>query len=155
LPLTRKPTLLLRDADRFAWILKDLKHPVQFIVAGKAHPKDDEGKRMVKEMAQFASRPDLFDRAVFLEDYDIALAQKLLSGVDLLINVPCRPMEASGTSGMKILANGGLNLSVLDGWWAEAYNPEMGWSLGDGVITWVLSRMRVTLSSSTSFSKNK
>jgi starch phosphorylase len=101
-----------------------LKRPVQFIVAGKAHPRDDEGKRLVKEMAQFASRPDLFDRIVFLEDYDIALAQKLLSGVDLWINVPCRPMEASGTSGMKILANGGLNLSVLDGWWAEAYGRD-------------------------------
>jgi starch phosphorylase len=87
---------------------------------------------MVREIAQFASRPDLFDSVVFLEDYDIALARKLLSGVDLLINVPCRPMEASGTSGMKILANGGLNLSVLDGWWAEAYDPEAGWSLGDG-----------------------
>ena len=128
----KRPTLLLRDADRFARILKDLKRPVQFIVAGKAHPRDDEGKRLVKEMAQFASRPDLFDRMVFLEDYDIALAQKLLSGVDLWINVPCRPMEASGTSGMKILANGGLNLSVLDGWWAEAYDPDVGWSLGDG-----------------------
>ena len=128
----KRPTLLLRDADRFARILKDLKRPVQFIVAGKAHPKDDEGKRMVREMAQFASRPDLFDKVVFLEDYDIALAQKLLSGVDLWINVPCRPMEASGTSGMKILANGGLNLSVLDGWWAEAYDPEVGWRLGDG-----------------------
>ncbi len=128
----KRPTLLLRDADRFARILKDLKRPVQFIVAGKAHPKDDEGKRMVREMAQFASRPDLFDKVVFLEDYDIALAQKLLSGVDLWINVPRRPMEASGTSGMKILANGGLNLSVLDGWWAEAYDPEVGWRLGDG-----------------------
>jgi starch phosphorylase len=128
----KRPNLLLRDADRFARILKDSKRPIQFIVAGKAHPKDDEGKRMVKEMAQFASRPDLLDSVVFLEDYDIALAQKLLSGVDLLINVPRRPMEASGTSGMKILANGGLNLSVLDGWWAEAYDPEVGWSLGDG-----------------------
>jgi starch phosphorylase len=128
----KRPTLLLRDADRFSRILKDSKRPVQFIVAGKAHPNDDEGKRMVKEMAQFAYRPDLFDRVVFLEDYDIALAQKLLSGVDLWINVPCRPMEASGTSGMKILANGGLNLSVLDSWWAEAYDPEAGWSLGDG-----------------------
>jgi starch phosphorylase len=128
----KRPTLLLRDADRFARILKDSRRPVQFIVAGKAHPKDEEGKRMVKEMAQFASRPDLFDKVVFLEDYDIALAQKLLSGVDLWINVPRRPMEASGTSGMKILANGGLNLSVLDGWWAEAYDPEVGWSLGDG-----------------------
>ncbi len=104
----KRPTLLLHDADRLARLLKNSEHPVQLIVAGKAHPNDDEGKNMVREMAQFASRPDLQDRVGFLEDYYIALAQKLLSGVDLWINVPQRPYEASGTSGMKILANGGL-----------------------------------------------
>ncbi len=129
----KRPALLLHDADRLARLLKNSERPVQLIVAGKAHPNDYEGKNMVREMAQFASRPDLLDRVVFLEDYDIALAQKLLSGVDLWINVPQRPYEASGTSGMKILANGGLNLSVLDGWWAEAYSSKAGWSIGDGI----------------------
>jgi starch phosphorylase len=128
----KRPTILLRDAERLARILLDSKRPVQMIVAGKAHPADDEGKEMVKDMARFATRPDLFDRVVFIEDYDIALAQKLVSGIDLWINVPRRPMEACGTSGMKVLVNGGLNLSELDGWWAEAYSPEVGWALGDG-----------------------
>jgi starch phosphorylase len=128
----KRPTIVLHDAERFARILLDPKRPVQMIVAGKAHPSDDEGKEMVKAMARFASRLALFDRVVFIEDYDIALAQKLVSGIDLWINVPRRPMEACGTSGMKVLVNGGLNLSELDGWWAEAYSSEVGWALGDG-----------------------
>jgi starch phosphorylase len=100
-------------------------------MAAKAHPADEEGKEMVRRMAGFAARPDVSDRAVFLSDYDIDLAQHLQPGVDVWINTPRRPNEACGTSGMKILANGGLNLSNLDGWWDEAYDPEVGWCLGD------------------------
>lgn len=128
----KRPTLLLRDKERLSRMLQDRKRPMQLIVAGKAHPHDEEGRRLVQEMAGFASRPEISDRIVFLEDYDIALAQRLEPGVDLWINVPRRPMEACGTSGMKVLANGGLNLSELDGWWDEAYNPEVGFALGDG-----------------------
>ena len=105
---------------------------MQLIVTGKAHPHDEEGRRLVQELANFASQPELSNRVVFLEDYDIALAQKLEPGIDLWINVPRRTMEACGTSGMKVLANGGLNLSELDGWWDEAYSSEVGWALGDG-----------------------
>ena len=128
----KRPTLLLRDKERLSKILSDSKKPVQIIFAGKAHPHDEEGRRFVQEVARFALRPEIAGRIVFLEDYDIALAQKLEPGVDLWINVPRRPMEACGTSGMKVLANGGLNLSELDGWWDEAYNPEVGFALGDG-----------------------
>ena len=106
-------------------------HPVQLVMAAKAHPSDEQGKEMVKQMANFASRPEISDRVVFLEDYDIDLAQHLQPGVDVWINTPLRPNEACGTSGMKVLANGGLNLSNLDGWWDEAYDPQVGWCLGD------------------------
>jgi starch phosphorylase len=126
----KRPTLLQKDKERLSRMLRDSKRPIQLIVAGKAHPHDVEGRRLVQEMASFASRPEISDRIVFLEDYDIALAQKLEAGVDLWINVPRRPMEACGTSGMKVLVNGGLNLSELDGWWDEAYNPEVGFALG-------------------------
>jgi starch phosphorylase len=130
----KRPTLLIQDPDRLKSILLDEDRPVQLIVAGKAHPGDAQGRYFVRMMAEFASRPDLFGRVVFLEDYDIALARRLEPGVDLWINVPRRPMEACGTSGMKVLVNGGLNVSELDGWWAEAYSPEVGWSLGDGEV---------------------
>jgi len=102
------------------------------VVAGKAHPADEQGKELVRAWVEFVHRPEVRRRAVFLEDYDMALAQKLVEGVDLWINTPRRPWEACGTSGMKVLVNGGLNLSELDGWWAEAYQPEVGWALGDG-----------------------
>ena len=127
----KRTDLLLSDPERLAAILKNDKRPVQLVMAAKAHPADEEGKEMVRKMAGFAARPDLSDRAVFLSDYDIDLAQHLQPGVDVWINTPRRPNEACGTSGMKILANGGLNLSNLDGWWDEAYDPEVGWSLGD------------------------
>ncbi len=130
----KRPTLLIQDPHRLERILLDEERPVQLIVAGKAHPGDDQGKSFVRMMAEFASRPEISDRAVFLEDYDIALARRLEPGIDLWINVPRRPMEACGTSGMKVLVNGGLNLSELDGWWAEAYSPEAGWCLGDGRV---------------------
>jgi starch phosphorylase len=128
----KRPTLLLRDKERLSKMLLDNKRPMQLIIAGKAHPNDEEGRRFVQEMARFVSRPELSNKIVFLEDYDIALAQKLESGVDLWLNMPRRPMEACGTSGMKVLSNGGLNLSELDGWWDEAFSPDVGWALGDG-----------------------
>lgn len=128
----KRPTLLLRDPDRLARILCHPNRPAQLIVAGKAHPHDEEGKRLVHELTRFAGRADVWDRIVFLEDYDMALAQYLVAGIDVWLNTPRRPWEACGTSGMKVLVNGGLNLSELDGWWAEAFNPEVGWALGDG-----------------------
>jgi starch phosphorylase len=128
----KRPNLLLHDPERLARLLTRPERPVQLVVAGKAHPADNEGKRFIQEWAQFAARPAVRNHVVFLEDYDIGLAQELVQGVDVWINTPRRPWEASGTSGMKALANGGLNLSELDGWWAEAYTPEAGWALGDG-----------------------
>lgn len=128
----KRPNLLLRDPDRLVRLLTHSERPVQLVVAGKAHPADKEGKRFIQAWAQFAAQPAVRQHVVFLEDYDIALAQELVQGVDVWINTPRRPWEASGTSGMKVLVNGGLNLSELDGWWAEAYTPEVGWALGDG-----------------------
>ena len=128
----KRPTLLLHDPDRLARILCHPDRPVQLIVAGKAHPHDEEGKRLVYEMTRFSARADIWDRVVFLEDYDMALAEYLVAGIDVWLNTPRRPWEACGTSGMKVLVNGGLNLSELDGWWAEAYAPDVGWALGDG-----------------------
>ena len=128
----KRPNLLLHDQDRLVRLLTNAERPVQIIIAGKAHPQDEKGKCLIQAWAQFVARPDVRTHAVFLEDYDIALAQELVQGVDVWINTPRRPWEASGTSGMKVLVNGGLNLSELDGWWAEAYSPEVGWALGDG-----------------------
>ncbi len=127
----KRTDFLLRDEARLMRILTDKERPVQLVMAAKAHPADTAGKEMVKRMANFAMRPEVCDRVVFLEDYDIDLAQHLQPGVDLWVNTPRRPNEACGTSGMKILANGGLNLSTLDGWWDEAYDPQVGWALGD------------------------
>ena len=127
----KRPNLLLQDPDRLARLLLDSKRPVQIIVAGKAHPDDEVGKRLVREWLEFVNRPEVRARAVFLEDYDMALAQQLVQGVDLWINTPRRPWEACGTSGMKVLVNGGLNVSTLDGWWAEAYEPGVGWAIGE------------------------
>lgn len=128
----KRPDLLLHDPERLARILSNPKYPVQLIVAGKAHPADNIGKAKLQGWHQFLQRPELAAHLVFLEDYDISLAQHLIQGVDLWLNTPRRPWEASGTSGMKVLVNGGLNLSTLDGWWAEAYQPQFGWALGDG-----------------------
>ena len=128
----KRPNLLLHDRERLVRLLTNTERPVQLIIAGKAHPQDETGKRLVREWFDFVNQPRVRPHAVFLEDYDIALAQELVQGVDLWINTPRRPWEACGTSGMKVLANGGLNLSELDGWWAEAYTPEYGWALGDG-----------------------
>jgi starch phosphorylase len=129
----KRPDMLLADPERLVRLLTHPLYPVQLIIAGKAHPKDAIGKAMIRRWNEFiASRPELAERVVFLADYDMLIAEHMVQGVDLWINTPRRPWEASGTSGMKILVNGGLNLSELDGWWAEAYAPEFGWALGDG-----------------------
>ena len=127
----KRPNLLLSDPERLARLLGSAEQPVQIIVAGKAHPDDQEGKRLVQAWAGFVRRGSVRSRAVFLEDYDMSLAQELVQGVDVWINTSRRPWEACGTSGMKLLVNGGLNLSELDGWWAEAHRPDVGWALGD------------------------
>ncbi len=127
----KRPNLLLHDAERLRRLLTDPARPVQLILAGKAHPADDAGKRMIQEWIRLARAPELRRRLVFLEDYDLALAQELVQGVDVWINTPRHPWEACGTSGMKVLVNGGLNLSVLDGWWEEAWEPAVGWAVGD------------------------
>jgi len=128
----KRPNLLLHDPDRLVRILVNPRFPVQLVIAGKAHPADQAGKAMVRQWAQFVKRPEVHGHAVFLADYDLLLAEELVQGVDLWLNTPRRPWEACGTSGMKVLVNGGLNLSERDGWWAEAYAPDVGWSLGDG-----------------------
>jgi starch phosphorylase len=128
----KRPNLLLHDPERLARILTNRAQPVQLILAGKAHPQDGEGQSMIRQWFDFLRRSDVRSRVVFLSDYDLLMAEHLVQGVDLWINTPRRPWEASGTSGMKVLVNGGLNLSELDGWWAEAYSPEVGWALGDG-----------------------
>lgn len=125
----KRPNLLLHDPARLARILTCAHSPVQIVVAGKAHPQDEEGKQLVQAWTEFVRQPAVRNRAVFLEDYDISLAQELVQGVDVWINTPRRPWEACGTSGMKVLVNGGLNLSELDGWWAEAYRADAGWAL--------------------------
>ena len=127
----KRPNLLLYDPERLARILNHPRWPVQLIIAGKAHPQDEEGKELLRAWWRYSLRADTKDRVVFLSDYDMALAEHLVQGVDLWVNTPRRPWEACGTSGMKVLVNGGLNLSELDGWWAEAYRPEVGWAIGD------------------------
>ncbi len=128
----KRPTLLLHEPERLLRLLTDPKRPVQLLIAGKAHPADGAGQEMIRQWVQFTRRPEVQGRVVFLSDYDMLLTEQLVGGVDLWINTPRRPWEACGTSGMKVLVNGGLNLSELDGWWAEAYSPQVGWALGDG-----------------------
>ena len=128
----KRPNLLLHDAERLLRLLNDPERPVQLLVAGKAHPADGAGQALIREWTRFVERDGARGRVVFLSDYDVALAEHLVQGVDVWINTPRRPWEASGTSGMKVLVNGGLNLSERDGWWAEAYRAEVGWAIGDG-----------------------
>jgi starch phosphorylase len=128
----KRPNLLLHDPERLIRILTRPDRPVQLVIAGKAHPQDQAGQAMIQAWVRFVRRPEVRSHAVFLGDYDLILAERLTQGADLWINTPRRPWEACGTSGMKVLVNGGLNLSELDGWWAEAYSPQAGWSLGDG-----------------------
>ncbi len=129
----KRPNLLLQDPDRLVRLLTSSERPVQLVIAGKAHPADGAGQALVQEWVRFVRRPDVRPRAIFLSDYDMQLTEHLVQGVDVWLNTPRRPWEASGTSGMKVLVNGGINLSELDGWWAEAYRPEVGWALGDGL----------------------
>jgi starch phosphorylase len=128
----KRPNLLLHDPQRLIRILTNSKFPVQLMIAGKAHPADHEGQAMIQEWVRFIRQANVRSHVIFLSDYDMLLTQHLVQGVDVWINTPRRPWEASGTSGMKVLVNGGLNLSELDGWWAEAYTPEVGWAIGDG-----------------------
>lgn len=128
----KRPNLLLYDPQRLVNILTNRERPVQLVLAGKAHPQDGAGQWMVRQWVEFSRRPEVRSHVVFLSDYDLLMAEQLVQGVDVWVNTPRRPWEASGTSGMKVLVNGGLNLSELDGWWAEAYSPEVGWAIGDG-----------------------
>jgi starch phosphorylase len=128
----KRPNLLLHDPERLLRLLSNPQRPVQLILAGKAHPADAAGQALIQKWIQFIRRPEVRPHAVFLSDYDMHLTERLVQGVDVWLNTPRRPWEACGTSGMKVLVNGGINLSELDGWWAEAYAPEVGWALGDG-----------------------
>jgi glycogen phosphorylase len=128
----KRPNLLLRDPERLLGLLSNAQRPVQLIIAGKAHPEDQTGQALIQEWIRFIRRPETRPHVIFLSDYDMHLTERLVRGVDVWINTPRRPWEACGTSGMKVLVNGGINLSELDGWWAEAFTPEVGWALGDG-----------------------
>ncbi|MHB1259740.1 alpha-glucan family phosphorylase, partial [Thiobacillus sp.] len=127
----KRPNLLLHDPERLLRLLTHPQRPVQLILAGKAHPADRAGQALIQEWMHFIRRPEARPHVIFLGDYDMHLTEQLVQGVDVWINTPRRPWEACGTSGMKVLVNGGINLSELDGWWAEAYSPEVGWALGD------------------------
>ncbi|MEP6820909.1 MAG: alpha-glucan family phosphorylase [Chthoniobacterales bacterium] len=134
----KRGALLFSDKERLARLLNDTTRPVQFIFAGKSHPRDEGGKALIKEVYKFSRQEGFENRIVFVEDYDTYIARRLVQGVDLWLNNPLRPLEASGTSGMKLPPNGGLNLSVLDGWWCESYNGKNGWAIGaeidDGAV---------------------
>jgi len=128
----KRATLLFRDPGRLSRILSDRDRPVQIIFAGKAHPADQEGKDFIRQVIHFARQPEFRQRIVFLEDYDIKVGRYLYQGVDVWLNTPRRPLEASGTSGMKATANGAISISILDGWWDEAYDGTNGWAIGRG-----------------------
>src|SRR5580692_6290484 len=128
----KRPDLLLRDPARLARLLTNSQAPVQLVIAGKAPPSDQGGRDLIKRWIQFITQWNMSRHVVFLNDYDMLLAEHLVHGVDVQLNTPQRPWEASGTSGMKVLVNGGLNFSELDGWWVEAYRPDVGWAIGDG-----------------------
>ena len=128
----KRPNLLLHDPARLARLLTNRERPVQLIIAGKAHPADRAGQALIQQWVQFIRQAEIRPHAIFLSDYDMHLTGRLVQGVDVWLNTPRRPWEACGTSGMKVLVNGGINLSELDGWWAEAYVPDLGWALGDG-----------------------
>jgi glycogen phosphorylase len=128
----KRPNLLLHDPERLLRLLSNAERPVQLILAGKAHPADAGGQDLIRQWTQFIGRDEVRTHVIFLSDYDVMLTEQLVQGVDVWLNTPRRPWEACGTSGMKVLVNGGVNLSALDGWWAEAYAPDVGWALGDG-----------------------
>jgi starch phosphorylase len=128
----KRANLLLKDIERLIAMVNDAKRPVQFVFAGKAHPHDEPGKRVLQQIAQLMRDACFSDKLVFIEDYDINVGRHLVQGVDVWLNNPRRPLEASGTSGQKVVLNGGLNLSILDGWWAEAYDGQNGFGIGTG-----------------------
>ncbi|VXA91301.1 Glycogen phosphorylase [Citricoccus sp. K5] len=128
-PTYKRLTLMLRDPERLKRLLTDPEHPIQLVVAGKSHPADEQGKLMIQQMVRFTDDPEVRHRIVFLPNYDIQMASTLMPGCDVWLNNPLRPLEACGTSGMKVAMNGGLNLSVLDGWWDEMYDGENGWAI--------------------------
>ena len=128
----KRPDLLLHDPERLLRLLTDPQRPVQLIIAGKAHPADHPGQALIQQWMRFIYRPEARQHVIFISDYDMRVAKQLVRGVDVWLNTPRRPWEACGTSGMKVLVNGGINLSELDGWWAEAHTPQVGWALGDG-----------------------
>ncbi len=129
----KRGALLFTDPERLHRLLNDSARPVQFIFAGKSHPRDEGGKALIQEVYHLTRQTGFHDRIVFVEDYDTYIARRLVQGVDLWLNNPLRPLEASGTSGMKLPPNGGLNLSVLDGWWCESYNGKNGWAIGSEI----------------------
>jgi len=128
----KRPNLLLHDPQRLLRLLANPQRPVQLIMAGKAHPADQAGQALIQQWTHFIRQPEVRPHVIFLSDYDMHVTAQLVQGVDVWLNTPRRPWEACGTSGMKVLVNGGINLSELDGWWAEAWTPEVGWALGDG-----------------------
>ena len=128
----KRANLILADIEMLASMVNDPKRPLQFVFAGKAHPHDEPGKRVLQLIAELMRNPQFADKFVFVEDYDINVGRHFVQGVDVWLNNPRRPLEASGTSGMKVVLNGGLNLSVLDGWWAEAYDGLNGFAIGSG-----------------------
>ncbi|MBD3629715.1 alpha-glucan family phosphorylase [Cyclobacterium sp.] len=131
----KRPNLLLKDKKRLIHLLNHKSFPLQLVLAGKAGPGDETGKALIREWIQFIEENRLHQKVVFLSDYDMGITEQLVSGVDVWMNTPKRPWEACGTSGMKVLVNGGLNLSTLDGWWAEAFSPEVGWAIGNAADT--------------------
>lgn len=130
----KRATLLLKDPERLTAILNNKERPVQIIIAGKAHPEDTPAKELIRELIHFARRPEVKNRFVFIEDYDMNVARYMVQGADVWLNTPRRYLEACGTSGMKVTFNGGINVSVLDGWWDEAYNAKTGWAIGHGEV---------------------
>ena len=130
----KRGTLLMQDLDRLSRILNNPEMPVQILFAGKAHPQDQEGKELIRQIVQISHQERFRHRIVFIEDYDMEVARHLVQGVDVWLNTPLRPMEASGTSGMKVAFNGGLNMSILDGWWCEGYQNNNGWAIGKGEV---------------------
>src|SRR5207244_8789783 len=128
----KRADLLFSDPDRLAALLNDPERPLQIVLSGKSHPADEGGKNLIQKIVHFTRDPRANGRVVFLEDYDMGVAREMVQGVDVWLNNPRRPLEASGTSGQKVVLNGGLNLSVLDGWWAEAYDGANGFAIGTG-----------------------
>src|SRR5262249_38325259 len=128
----KRADMILDDVDRLALLVNDPRRPVQFVFAGKAHPRDDPGKHLLRKIARLTRDPRVAGRVVLGEDYDSNVARQLVQGVDVWLATPRRPLEACGTSGQKVVLNGGLNLSILDGWWAEAYDGSNGFAIGRG-----------------------